>query len=105
MGFHEVLVNQGVGNKNAFLQIFKQRVPDSFLQDLNSRLPESSRAKKNLLFSRFEHPIYLDCVKVKKFRVAMTKLRVSSHRLEVEVGRWARRNRVSIDERKCRYCR
>ena len=41
---------------------------------------------------------------MKKFRVTMTKLRVSSHRLEIEVGRWARPNRTPVDERKCRYC-
>ena len=41
---------------------------------------------------------------MKKFRVAMTKLRVSSHRLEIEVGRWTRPNRTPVDERKCRYC-
>ena len=34
----------------------------------------------------------------------MTKLRVASHRLEIEAGRWARPNRVPIDERKCRFC-
>ena len=41
---------------------------------------------------------------MKKFRVVMTKLRVFSHRLEIEVGRWARPNRTPIDETKCRYC-
>ena len=55
-------------------------------------------------FSSFEHQIYLDCVKVKKFRIAMTKLRVASHRLEIEVGRWARPNRVPVDERKYKHC-
>ena len=34
----------------------------------------------------------------------MANLRVSSHRLEIEVGRWARPNRTPINERKCRYC-
>ena len=104
MGFNEVWINQGVGNRNAFLQIFKQRLSDSFLQDWNSRLIESSRANFYSLFSSFEHQIYLDCVKVKKFRISMTKLRVASHRLEIEVGRWARPNRVPVDERKCRHC-
>ena len=33
----------------------------------------------------------------------MKKLRVASHRLEIEVGRWARPYRVPIDERKCRF--
>ena len=104
LGFNEVWMNQGVGNRNAFLQIFKQRLSDSFLQDWNSRLTESSRANFYSLFSSFDHQIYLDCVKVKKFRIAMTKLRVASHRLEIEVGRWARPNRVPVDERKCRHC-
>ena len=40
---------------------------------------------------------------VLRLRVHMTKLRVASHRLEIEVGRWARPNRVPIDERKCRF--
>ena len=29
----------------------------------------------------------------------MTKLRVASHRLEIEVGRWARPNKLPKDER------
>ena len=73
LGFNEVRINQGVGNRNAFLQIFKQRLSDSFLQDWNSRLTESSKANFYSLFFSFEHQIYLDCVKVKKFRIAMTK--------------------------------
>ena len=34
----------------------------------------------------------------------MTRLRVSSHRLEIEAGRWSRPIRVDINERKCSYC-
>ena len=34
----------------------------------------------------------------------MTKLSTLSHRLEIEVGRWARSNRIPIDERKCITC-
>ena len=30
---------------------------------------------------------YLEIVNIKKFRIASTKLRVSSHRLEIEMGR------------------
>ena len=50
LGFNEVWINQGVGDRNAFLQIFKQRLSDSFLQDWNSRLTESSRANFYSLF-------------------------------------------------------
>ena len=104
LGFYGVWVNQGVGNKSAFLWAFKQRLTDSFMQDWNSRLAESSRANFYSLFSKFEYQPYLEVINVKKFRVTMTKLRVASHRLEIEVGRWARPNRVPIDERKCRLC-
>ena len=34
----------------------------------------------------------------------MSKLRVSSHQLEIEVGRWSRPNRTPLDERKCFRC-
>ena len=34
----------------------------------------------------------------------MSKLRVSSHRLEIEVGIWSRLNRAPLDERKCFRC-
>ena len=73
------------------------------MQDWNSRITESSRANFYALFLNFEHQLYLETLNVKKMRMAMTKLRVSSHRLEIEVGRWARPNRTPINERKCRY--
>ena len=44
-------------------------------------------------FSKLEHQLYLEVVKVKKYRIAMSKLRVSSHRLEIEVGWWSRPNK------------
>ena len=39
-----------------------------------------------------------------KFCQALTKLRVSSHRLAVEVGRWNKPVRTPIDDRKCIFC-
>ena len=33
LGFYEVWVNQGVGNKNMFLCVFKQRFLDNFPKD------------------------------------------------------------------------
>ena len=37
-------------------------------------------------------------------RIALTKLGVSSHRLEIEMGRWARPERIEFDDRKCKLC-
>ena len=41
---------------------------------------------------------------VKKFRIALSRLRTSSHRLEIETGRWSRPVRKSIAERLCFLC-
>ena len=36
--------------------------------------------------------------------MALSKLRMSSHRLEIELGCWARLNRTPLDQRKCYAC-
>ena len=74
LGFMEVWEMQGVGNIGVFMNIFKQRVRDSFIQNWHERLENS------------------------------TRLRLSSHRLEVEVGRWAKPNKVPYENRKCKNC-
>lgn len=55
-------------------------------------------------FNTFGYKLYLDIVTIDKFRYALSRLRVSSHRLEVEVGRWAKQNRVPLEERLCTTC-
>ena len=67
-------------------------------------MQESSRVVFYTLFSNFDFQLYLDSMKVSKFRTAISKLRMSSHRLEIEVGMWARPQRTPIDQRKCRIC-
>ena len=44
LGFYEVWLAQGVGNYNAFITIFKQRLTDTFIQNWHSRLHSSNRA-------------------------------------------------------------
>ena len=39
-----------------------------------------------------------------KYIQATSRLRMSSHRLAIESGRWARPNRIPVDERKCQEC-
>ena len=87
-----------------FLAIFKQRVRDSFIQTWNSELAESSMALFFRNTSDFGFKAYLNIVTVKKFRRALSRLRMSSHRLEVEMGRWKRPVKVAYGERKCRVC-
>lgn len=95
---------QGVGNIEVFLSIFKVRLKDMFMQNWHSRLEESTRARLYITIAKFEYNIYLDILTVEKFRRNLSKLRLSSHRLEVEVGRWAKPNKISLNERKCKIC-
>ena len=44
MGYYEVWIAQGVGNKNAFLSDMKTRLKDNFVQNWSSRIDDSDRA-------------------------------------------------------------
>ena len=104
LGFYEVWLQQGVGDVNSFLSIFKQRISDHFRQLWHDELHNSSRALFYRSVSQFRFQDYLEIVTVKKFRTALAKLRLSSHRLEVETGRWARPNAIPFSERVCYVC-
>lgn len=104
LGFYHVWLSQGVGDITNFLTLFKQRKKDNFIQNWNARINESSRALFYRSISSFEYQSYLDFITVKKFRVALTRLRVSSHRLEVETGRWHKPVSTPFDNRKCQFC-
>ena len=104
LGFGEVWYNQGVGNKNQFLSILKQRVKDNFTQVWYSELNTSTRASTYVLCSNFEFKMYLDNILTTKYRYALTRLRTSSHRLEIETGRWTKPHSTPRSERKCHIC-
>ena len=95
---------QGVGDTKLFLHIFKQRLDDQFLQTWNGELENIPRAVFYRTFADFQFQDYLDIITLRKFRIAMTKFRVASHRLEVETGRWSRLNAIPFEERKCKIC-
>ena len=103
-GFYNVWLNQGVGEDEMFLKIFKQRLKDNFIQKWNADLNNSSRAIFYKTFASFDFKLYLNVINISKYREAFTRLRVSSHRLEVEVGRWAKPNSIPFDNRLCRQC-
>ena len=104
LGFNNVWLAQGVGNVNVFLNLVKQRIHDNFIQNWNSRLEESSRATFYTRINSFKFQHYLNFIKVKKCRNALSRLQCSSHRLEIESGRWHRPIRKPVDERKCKNC-
>lgn len=103
-GFNHVWLNQVVENNNLFLRIFKQRVKDNFIQNWQSQINDSTRAQTYTLFAEFAFQTYLDKISVVKYRYAFTWLRTSSHRLEIETGRWTKPNSIPRSERKCQHC-
>ena len=54
--------------------------------------------------AKFQFQKYLDLLKIEKYRKSLCKLRVSSHRLAVETSRWAKPNKIPLDNRKCMIC-
>lgn len=103
-GFNDVWINQGVGNVRLFINIFKQRVKDNYIQSWTQQVSESSRASSYSLFCNFGITTYFDKVNIVKYRKALTRLRVSAHNLEIESGRWHKPNKIIRSERKCRIC-
>ena len=56
------------------------------------------------LISCFQIQPYLGKLNKFKYIQAISKLRMSSHKLAIESGRWDRPNRIPVDERKCAEC-
>ena len=100
-GFHDVWLAQGVANVNSFVSLFKQRVMDTFIQHWYSRIENSTRASFYNVFTNFGFSDFLKHVNVKKYRIALTRLLVSSHRLNIETGRWSN---IPRNERLCSIC-
>ena len=104
LGFYHVWVAQGVGDENNFISTFKQRVSDHFVQNWHQRLNESSRATFYRQICVFQFQPYLEKILHKKFRNALSKLRLSSHRLHIESGRWNRPHPTPRVNRICSTC-
>ena len=51
--------------------------------------------------SVFHREVYLDVVKDRSHQQALTKLRISAHKLEIENGRYSKK---SITDRLCKKC-
>lgn len=64
----------------------------------------SSRAINYRLCSSFEFMSYLDAITVKKFRTGLTRLRLPSHSLCIETGRYSKSISTPINARKCPFC-
>ena len=104
LGFYEIGLYHDVGNAKLFLLNVKQRIINHFIQGWNGRLHDSSRTNFHKNVANFSFQPYLEMLTIPKYRISVSKLRISSHRLYVETGRWRRPHSAPYHERKCHIC-
>ena len=99
-GFGYIWENQYLGVDKSFSVIFKTRIIDSFWQTNNGEIDKLSM---NRLYRHLQthNSLYLSNLQNDYVRIALTKLRLGSHNLLVERGRW---NKTNYLERKCLLC-
>ena len=102
LGFSFVWINQGVGDSNNFIEIFKQRLTDVNIQDwLNViRTTDSLRSYALFKIDHFTEPyvLYLNNFTLRK---AFAQLRCGALDIFVNSGR---KNRLPFNQRICKYC-
>ena len=87
-GFGMIFIYQEVGDRNAFIKIFCERVKDCALQEWQSAIQDSSKLRTYCTFKTLLEPEkYLQCIEIRKFRIALGKFRCSNHKLAIEAGR------------------
>jgi len=55
-------------------------------------------------FFIFWFKAYLDHLTISKIRISLPQLRVASHRLCIETGRWQKPQQIPLIDRKCSVC-
>ena len=82
--------------------VIKCRILDNYKQKWYSDINNSPRLQSYSLFKHeFIFETYLDSIKKKHLRIALTRFRTSSHSLMIEIGRY---ENLSREQRKCRSC-
>ena len=80
----------------------KQQILDVYKQTWYAKINNSSRVSSYCLFKHdFIAEKYLSCINENKYRVTYSKLRLSSHDLAIETGRYINSER---QYRKCLQC-
>ena len=103
-GLAEVWENQEVDNESRFIKLFEQRCADTYAQSCHEQIQQSSRCRlyKEL---KEDHDIepYLRRNISCTLRITFTKMRLSSHKLLVERGRWLK-PKINYCDRLCTLC-
>ena len=103
-GFAEVWENQEVDNESRFIKLFEQRCADTHAHSCHGQIQQSSRCRlyKELKENHDIEP-YLRRNISYTLRITFTKMRLSSHKLLVERGRWVK-PKINYCDRLCTLC-
>ena len=86
IGMTNLWLNQN--GSNFLYKTIEQRITDIFKQKWYSYINNSSRLESYSIYKHsFEREKYLKCVSNDKFRIALSRFRLSSHPLAIELGR------------------
>lgn len=103
-GFGNVWANPLNVSVHAFCCEFKTRLIDTFMQKWNTDVQGNSKLQLYHYFKpTFGYEAYLNTIQRKHLRHGITRLRLSSHQLRIETGRYGR-NRLARAERYCTQC-
>ena len=104
-GFGNVWLMQGVTNKESFLREIRLRIKDIYLQGWWAEVEQSSNGRLfRYIKGSFKFEKYLDSLQRSK-RIALSRIRLSSHIFSIERGRWTRGGRQNRENRLCTLCR
>jgi hypothetical protein len=91
-----------VGNAQYFLNVFTQSAQDGYFQEWCANKGASSKlVLYNECKSLLQPEKYLSCISNKWHLYSLCSLRISAHKLEIELGR---HNNVERQFRLCRLC-
>lgn len=100
IGMSDIWLQQNVSTIN--IEVIKLRILDIYKQNWYSRINNSSRLSSlSLIKHEFEQEKYLNVINTNKYRISLTKFRLSSHNLAIETGR---HDNIPRENRKCRNC-
>ena len=68
------------------------------------KLQTHSRARFFNSFGSIKFHNYLNLARTPKYKYALIKLTLSTHRIAVETGRWNKPHPIPLEEKKCQFC-
>ena len=100
LGFSHLLNNFDINNN--YLPLLKTRVHDQFKQEWSTCLNSMSKLDYYVKFkSMFCYEDYIDNITIDSLRHCFSRLRLCSHSLEIEFGRF---NGIDRENRLCKLC-